>query len=885
MCSLLFGDREESMRILSEEEISRFADELVQWKKSTVATWEHIAEHMFFISAIDEFRSSDEESYLFYRYKILDVAKQKIFEEQKKNSRNGISAWHEKWCWLENLYHPYQWETFQKQMSNWSPARMDLVSHQSLDIVNYLSNPLKLDTPSLDASRKGLVYGNVQAGKTAHIAATIAMYASAGCNMIIVLSGVTKSLRLQTQDRLRHDLGIDDYSCYDLLTANTDLLGKREVKLEGRLQGGKPCIGVFKKSPSALRRLLGYCQSPNDVHFWDKRMVLIIDDESDQYSLNVKKMRDDESEEEFDRSTTNKLIVQLLNLFPRYSYIGFTATPFANVLNEKPGKNSLYPKDFIYPLAVNSNYYGAKKLFGSADDDPEKPLKVMNAINIIEDEDVDPRDNPFDKAPDSLQEAILYFLVATACKAVRGFKDNSSMLIHLDSKIATHERLRECVEKYCNRVKSHYPEYRLEMQEVWDKEKDRNPFGKICELFEYNPSDKTKYLVPNFSDLEPALGVVLQNLKIVVDNSVRPMEERLHYNPHGGDVVIVIGGNTLSRGLTLEGLVVSYFFRTTKMYDSLLQMGRWFGYRIGYEDLPRLYTTSEIIYKFSELADVEEELREQLEGYSFDVTPSDVAVKIRTLPQMQITRKNAMQSAVSTGANLAGHRPSTLFFPRKDSAWLKHNQKVTGRFLDDLDTEPTQMNGAFVFKNVPIDKVANYVQEMNISPEDGSCNKELVLRFMHKADEHGYLRKWNVAVVSNESGVPYQISRTLCVHLITRSRMDMKDDSDMRAYLHVLQQPDSMLLDTDAWGTTKANVSVPEKFRLRHQYFEKKGEEEPGLLVIYPINKDSLPKKGSDRLPLDAVEHIIGLSFVFPAYTDKKLDKYMTIDLENLKQR
>ena len=146
MCSLLFGDREESMRILSEEEISRFADELVQWKKSTVATWEHIAEHMFFISAIDEFRSSDEESYLFYRYKILDVAKQKIFEEQKKNSRNGISAWHEKWCWLENLYHPYQWETFQKQMSNWSPARMDLVSHQSLDIVNYLSNPLKLDT-------------------------------------------------------------------------------------------------------------------------------------------------------------------------------------------------------------------------------------------------------------------------------------------------------------------------------------------------------------------------------------------------------------------------------------------------------------------------------------------------------------------------------------------------------------------------------------------------------------------------------------------------------------------------------------------------------------------------------------------------------------------
>ena len=579
-------------------------------------------------------------------------------------------------------------------------------------------------------------------------------------------------------------------------------------------------------------------------------------------------------------------MVKLKNIFPRYCYVGFTATPFANVLNEKPGPDSFYPKDFIYPLKINDKYYGAMKLFGSVEADPDTDIPVMDAINYVDEDEINPKINHFTDISPSLRNAINYFIVATACKYYRGIngpKDHSSMLVHLDQKIAVHEKLGNIIRTYKDHILRNFKTEVNNFKEIWNKEKDRIEFDTIKELFNYEESDRCKYVIPDFNDLLIHINEVLNKLEVVIDNSAQRAEDRLSDKGNTSKVVIVIGGNTLSRGLTLEGLLVSYFYRTTSLADTLLQMGRWFGYRENYEDLPRLYTSHYIASEYSQLADCEEQIRGQFENYGFDITPEDVAVRIRSLQGISLTRKNAMQSAVSTGINYSGQRAQTLFFPRTDSKWLQHNINITRDFLDSLSDSPILQNNAYLFKNIQLDQIINYARELNIHPDNNSCKKELLIKFLTRAKEKGYLKKWNVAVLSNSKGMnEFNISSTLTVKLIERSRYDSKIPNDTRAYLKVLQQPNNMLIDTDICNTTPDNTPVPQKFLLRHKYFLDKGEEEPGLMVIYPIDKESkYYGKTHNRLSLDASENIIGNMFVFPNNKDIELDEYLTIKLDN----
>ena len=869
---------------LTEEELEEIVCGIIDYKKDSGKDWDFISKRLTlleYISPLQNLVENDAEAFKYYSPILIKEAQNRL---AKENNVQGISVKHEHWFYVDHLKREYQWKEFVKKMSAWSKERLETVTKQSSDIVNHLADPSRLDTPAQESVRKGLVYGNVQSGKTAHIAALIAMYASSNCNMIIVLSGVTKNLRQQTQDRLRNDLGIDETGCYDLITANSDLLGREEQKIEGRLNSKKPCIGVFKKSPAALRRLIAYLKDANDSHLWDKRQVLIIDDECDQYSLNVKPMKDDETGEEIKRSTINGLLVKLKNLFPRYCYVGFTATPFANVLNECPGSDSFYPKDFIYPLKINERYYGALKLFGSAEANPDSENPVMDAINFVNEEEINPKINNFEELPQSLKDAVNYFIVTTACKYYRGLngkKDHSSMLIHLDQKIAVHERLGKVLREYVVYILQNYKTESEVFRTIWQKEKDRISFETVKELFSYDDEDRNLFATPDFSQLTVYINEVLNKIEVVIDNSAQKAEDRLSYKSEESKVVIVIGGNTLSRGLTLEGLLVSVFYRTTSIADTLLQMGRWFGYREGYEDLPRLYTSHFIAEKYSQLADCEAQVREQFENYGFDITPEDVAVKIKTLQGIALTRKNAMQSAVSTGINFSGQRAQTLFFPRLDSTWLKHNIDVTRDFLDSINLQYRFFNNAYLFENIALNKVIDYVSALNIHQDNNSCNKSLLLKFMKRALEKHYLGIWNVAVVSNFEGKDFQISKKLKVKLIERSRYDTKIPNDERAYLKILQQPNNMLLDTEICSSTPDNTPIAQKFLLRHKYFEDRGIEEPGLLVIYPIDKDSkYHGKTHNRLDLQATEHIIGHMFVFPNNKKVEFDEYLTIKLD-----
>lgn len=867
-------------------------DELIFYKKDMGWAWDKAIKYLVDIDTRFEYlHDIDFKTYKVVSQEILEAAQKKFISDTSE--AKGIAIQKERWCFSDHLYMDKYWKTFKEMMSGWKEARWKNVEYQTFEMVNYLTDPRIPIGPNSDPTVKGLVYGNVQSGKTAHIASLIALYVSMGCQLTIVFSGVTKSLRLQTENRLRNDLGIDGYGSFDLITAETDLLSKKTPNIEGKLYQPniRPVIGVFKKSPAALSRLKKYLTTTNDVDFWRGRQILIIDDECDQYGTNNKPMYTDDEDngKPCDRSTINGLLVSILNVFDRYCYVGFTATPFANILNELPGKDSIYPKDFIYSLDQDKNYYGAQKIFGSVNDDPEQKPIVLNAVVRVNPDELDPKMNSYNPLPDAVKKAVYYFITGTACKYYRGMSgEHSSMLLHIDLKKNTHACATKAMEEFVMKeIQSYSNATKLALKTVWEEERYRIQLETIEKLFMHTEEELAGYKRPEFKEMEPYVKEVIEKLKVVMDNSDVKMEDRLSYPKDKSAVYIVIGGNTLSRGLTLEGLLVSVFYRSSSLYDTLLQMGRWFGYRYGYEDLARIYTTGKIAYKYQELAAVEENLRAEFEKYTMDVTPALVSSRIRKMPSLQITRKMAMQAAISTGINYSGSRPSTLFFPHYDTNWLKHNIIVTQEFLKSIDKPLTNKNGIFLFEGLSLKQIQNYVVAMNIHRNNKACNKELILKFLKKAEDKAYLKKWNVAVMTNISNTNGDLflRDDILVNLIERSRLNRNDPKEETVYIKILQQPNNMFLDTDLNDSVSATTEIQKKFILRHKYFENRGEEEPGLMVIYPISKHSEPdeydpkSKDNHRLPLDTPEHVIGLMFTFPSSKDIELDEYMTIAL------
>lgn len=781
------------------------------------------------------------------------------------------------------------WEYYKQTMreEHWSKERIENLTRQCTDIVNYLPNPQKKSTNQnfRNLCKKGLVYGNVQAGKTASIAGVISMYASAGCQLVIVLSGITNNLRKQTQNRLAKDLRILKEPHWYLLTPEKDRIGKNQPYPEALLSGNNVSIGVFKKNPYALKSLLSWIKKTANSDIWNKNQVLIIDDECDQYSPNVV-LRDEDDGSEYKHSSINGLIVDLLHLFPRVSYVGYTATPFANVLNELPGNESLYPEDFIYALDKNDDYYGSEKIFGS-DDDVE--TETLDAVNIVESDEYRKLKNGIeDEVPDAMRTAINYFIIATACKYKRGLHGFSTMLVHIDLRTAVHANTESVVTNYINSLKQKLrnkdEETLSEFKSIWDSEKERNPIDRIKRLFPSAVKNEAYYLIPNFEELFPEILNVIDdsNLEIVVDNSTRPAEQRLNYDEDNPHAIIVIGGNTLSRGLTLEGLLVSYFVRTSSTYDTLLQMGRWFGYRSKYEDLSRIWMTENLENNFRFLCTVENEIRDEISHYSFDITPKDFAMRIKTHPRMRITRALAMQTAQVNMINYAGTFSETYNLERWNTEIINHNIDVTKSFLQKLPSNVEYHNNAWIYKDCDVKNITDYINQYIFSEHNNTCKKETLLEYIKKALDKGHLENWNVVVKTLQNGQEEMLldSRIKCFP-VNRARLNDGLNQNLAHFKDFRDARDLMIdIDTETWKDTK-NAAKETQIRKRKEYYENQGKEAPGMLVIYPIDKNSKPKfKNGQQTLLEAKQNLIGLIFVFPQIEDKDLFQYMSIPLE-----
>ncbi|WP_160525640.1 Z1 domain-containing protein [Sphaerochaeta halotolerans] len=756
-----------------------------------------------------------------------------------------------------------------------------------LVITNRLVSPRSeyIKSKSDQFNKKGLVYGNVQSGKTATFGGVIAQYVSKGCRIVIVLSGTLNNLREQTLNRLRRDLGIDHPPIsnmhWHLITDPDDLLRKNCQKIDSVLSNQDTVLfGVFKKNSQVLKHLNNRFLKLNNQSFLSNYQALIIDDECDQASINVANISADE------RSAINKQIIQLFKYLPRYSYIGFTATPYANVLNEPPGEYSLYPSDFIVALPEKQDYYGASKIFGLGEEfeDYDTGLPTLDIINPYN-KNGKRKDEVFSSIElQLLENAIRYFLLATACKYERAesipnsesLLSHSTMMIHCSHKIIDQREILSKVKAIYKNIVDEYNQVDNELSKgyfkaVWDKEYVARAENNRVAIKEQFPEDTLKRLPePSFNRLFGLLATIIEKTELKIDNGEASDHERLVYDDENPAVYIATGGNTLSRGLTLEGLVVSFFSRSTKTYDSLMQMGRWFGYRRGYEDLPRLWMPYEVMINFRFLAGLDIDLRESIKRYELDASPRQVALAIRTNPHMQIVRKMAMQNAVQASVNLAGHRPQTIYF-RKDTYWLHDNIEAAKNLVRSsvkkniVTHKPIkQIRSNYLFEDINFEDLTQFLEEYQFHMSSVGLSKDLLLGFISKAKENGYLDSWNLVLksVSNTNKVIkcelFKDFLDIPINYLIRGQID---DIPGRVNLKAITSPGDILCDTEIHNP--ARFSYKEQFEQRDYYFKEKGKKTPGLVILYPIYSKS-KSSSKDRLPLTLDKDIIGVAFVFP---------------------
>ncbi|MEQ3725262.1 Z1 domain-containing protein [Alcanivorax sp.] len=770
------------------------------------------------------------------------------------------------------------------QSSNWDAYRSFLmekgwentipsIDESSSGVVASLYNP---GTPRYES--RGLVLGYVQSGKTANMTAVIAKAADAGYKLVIILTGMVEKLRKQTQRRIESDLilrpGAQKWHRWTTEDADFTL---QPTNPGFQFNPSERNILVVKKQKDVLQRIVEKL-SNTSANTKNDTPVLIIDDECDQASINAAG-RDNEI------TTLNRLIREIMNHLPRHSYVGYTATPFANVLIDpsvKPDEPlDLYPKDFIYTLPKPKEYFGAERLFGRDLIDAEEPLgedEELDVIRLIPEEEIPSlsvsKDDPDFELTESAAEALDYFLLATAIRELRGQCDeHSTMLYHTSHLRQVHGQIaREVTRLLQHRrdmIEKRSSSYLKTIEDLLDRE-----MAKV-------PPSLYGYEEPDITDLVPHLHTAVRAAEVVVVNS--ESDDDLDYgNAEGesGKRYIAVGGNVISRGLTLEGLVSSFFMRTSKQYDTLMQMGRWFGYRKGYEDLPRVWMTAQMQENFYRLATVEADIREKIRVYEQeepDITPLDVAVKIRQIPGLAITARNKMRAARRCRFSFAGEHRQTTCFQHKNTRVLNSNWSAAELLVNQAAQASSleHVDRGVILRGVDRELVETFLNSYVIHGKhadlvDYGCNANHLLRYIsrRKQQSSDNLKYWNIGIVQprgNRLLAETEIRGLSGLSLINRSMFQelVNGDADIKALMSrgdIAIDMDDYVPGTESWAAIKAE-------RVRS------GMNVP-LLLLYPIDKDSAPAertvKGSGKVieskrhPLGASAHVMGMGILFP---------------------
>lgn len=578
----------------------------------------------------------------------------------------------------------YYWKLLNRKMcTQLDNEACKQIDSESEEILRLMPNPMDAS----DWHAYGLVVGQVQSGKTSNYSALIAKAADAGYRMIVVLAGVHDDLRNQTQERLDEDFIGEHWFCNDKGSQTrsaagvgmiTDLYDPHRAPRRATYTDQDfdqcpvqaedlPWLFVVKKNPQILRRLNTWAAASNVRDRWP---LLIIDDEADQASINTASNPE--------RATTiNRLIRELIKQFPRACYVGYTATPFANILinaeadSEKFGQD-LFPRDFIFHMRASSKYYGPKIFFGP---EFENPLDVFmpfghdHAFEWIQQLRKSSRKAAEDM-PVEVRTALLQFLLSSGirlwreCRRRAGELERkplrSSMLVHVTHLVREQALVRDGIASLLTELRTELlyapDDFFAELETLWMVQRTEATPAIRAKRRELTRIDRLEdWVLPeSLDELRPYVEEVLLTLEVHLVNG-----QAKHAVGVGPDAqapsfprikpVLYVGGNKLSRGLTLPGLCVSIFLRGSSMYDTLLQMGRWFGYRDGYADLCRISTTNMLIERFRAITEATVDLEQQIVDMNAnDRTPDKYRLTVLAHPGLKITAANKMRQAVDS---------------------------------------------------------------------------------------------------------------------------------------------------------------------------------------------------------------------------------------------
>lgn len=690
-----------------------------------------------------------------WKYQIFAEPGQSILEDyDQENWYDDRKAEIEPKFWTR--YKNYLIDT-----KHFSPNVISTLGEDTLDqkLMNYILDP-KAEYPK-PVLRRGLIIGDVQSGKTSTYIGFICKAADAGYKVFILLTGTIESLRKQTQERVeegfigidmsanttggkRVGVGLDNKPIYAMAMTSraSDFKGDND-KIAVSLAGNNDAVVfVIKKNTTTLTKLTNWLVTLNADPVTKKidMPMLMIDDEADNASINTSASKEDPTK-------INKLIRELANVFTKSNYVGFTATPFANVFidpetTEKMETQDLFPENFIVALPTPSNYIGPNRIFAEDGEYHSQLVYITDAGREEED------GYPFyfkhkkeweDVLPDSLTDSIYTFYLANAIRDLRGdLKEHRSMLINISRFVKVQKYIKGEVEAIHSTA---YRSIKYNLSHDFNESMRDPVIKRLYEMWE------SHYANCEFTweQIVDSIFASIENIQIKIVNSSKN-SEKLEY-PHNESLrVIAIGGLALSRGLTLEGLIVSYFYRNTCTYDVLMQMGRWFGYRKNYDDLFRIWTHKSSARWYAEIAEATEKLKDDMRLMrDLGQRPRDFGIRVRNnSAELSITAYNKMRNATDEYefSSYFGGIVETPYLFLNTDAQINNYNAVVNLVKDSLNNGLTferQANvspkGHFIIQDVSKTSIIDLIRKVRISRFSSNFDTKQIAEFLEDCSD------------------------------------------------------------------------------------------------------------------------------------------------------
>ncbi len=861
----------------------------------------------------------------------LTKAKQIIYSRMAVKMDRGTAITYNHTPWYsaykstkESFPFWHRYKRYLLQDKKFTQKIVNKLDESTDDIMDLLANPLT----EKHFSRRGLVIGDVQSGKTATYIALINKAADAGYKVIILLTGIIEKLRQQTQGRIDEgftgftsldinalskntaaQIGVSKYNSQKdmVVTSYTTTLSDFKRSAAQQVMSNNltnPVIFVVKKNKSILEQLQQWLVSFNAVNGYIEHPMLLIDDEADAASINT-------NNEDTNPTAINKAIRSLLRIFVRSNYVAFTATPYANIFinpnsTDEMLKDDLFPKDFIYSLNAPSNYIGASSIFIDSVDDEGKIIPAKYKYMLHNNDDCEEwvpekhkKDFEPNGLPESIKEAIASFIIVNAVRDLRGhINSHRTMLINVSRYIDVQNKITEIIKEYLKDI--------IEELQNYSKMENALKYKHIA----FIKSVYDKYYANLDAYINSADTFSWQQIQAVLYKSSASINvssvnggnapKILDYDSYKeGLRLIAVGGLSLSRGLTLEGLAVSYFHRNSRMYDTLMQMGRWFGYRTGYEDLCQIWMPAHSQEWYSYIAEATDELRgDIIRMHNANRTPADFGLQVRSEHNsLLVTAINKMRTSwtYEITISLSGLFRETPYITSN----IEENQfnlenvnsliisLLKNGYKDEIGNPVLAMSSKHQFLNVPKQNILDFLSifkasTFNVYNGFNDRNEKGFIVNLLQQNTDAVLDNWDI-LISSGTGKDCSIGG-ITVKKIIRNFSPVKNHSGILSAFKMSGSKSRIGTAGDAKGGLKKEDadkiiqnyknSLPENDKNKtipgKRFFEDTSVKRNPLLIIYPVElkSDTDNQELNDTAKKYSDVILIGIAVGIPVFKD-----------------